>query len=55
MDFPVWVARTKTPVEMATAIRRLQHGAPDGVKQQFAISEDGGFDIESAFFKLRAG
>jgi SAM-dependent methyltransferase len=54
MEFPVWIARTKTPLEMAVAIRRLQQGAPEGVKMHFAMSEDGNFDIESASFVLAA-
>lgn len=55
MDFCVWTARTKTPPEMATAIRSLQRGAPEGVKAYFAIGEDGGFDLDSASFVLTGG
>ena len=54
MEFPVWVARTKTPPELADAIRRLQQGAPEGVKTYFAMGQDGSFDIESASFVLTA-
>jgi SAM-dependent methyltransferase len=54
MAFPVWIARTQTPPELAAAIRHLQRGAPDGVQRHFAISAEGDFDIEAATFVLRA-
>lgn len=54
MEFPVWIARTKTPPQTANSIRHLQQGAPDGVKTFFAVSADGDFDIKSATFVLRA-
>jgi SAM-dependent methyltransferase len=54
MVFPVWIARTKTPVEFETAIRQLQQGAPGEVQDYFAVGEDGSFDIDSATFVLRA-
>lgn len=54
MDFPVWIARTKTPQEMVAAIRGLQIDAPEGVKTHFAIGADGDFDIESASFVVSA-
>jgi hypothetical protein len=52
MEFDVWTARTQTPELRAQAIRSLQRLAPDSVRSQFAIGEDGGFDIESASFWL---
>jgi SAM-dependent methyltransferase len=54
MDFPVWVARTRTPQEHVAAIRSLQNGAPASVKAHFAIAEDGCFDIDVATMVVRA-
>lgn len=54
MEFPVWIARTQTPPEMAAAIRRLQRGAPDEVQAYFGIGADGSFDVDSAAFVLGA-
>lgn len=54
MDFPTWIARARTPPTEASGIRALQQSAPASVKQHFGISDDGGFDIESASFRLRA-
>ena len=54
MDFPVWIARTRTPAAHATAIRSLQVGAPDAVREHFAIAEDGSFDIDVATMVVRA-
>jgi len=54
MDFPVWIARTRTPAVHAEAIRSLQTGAPAVVKDHFAITDDGSFDIEVATLMARA-
>jgi SAM-dependent methyltransferase len=54
MDFPVWVARTRTPPAHAAAIRSLQQGAPASVKAHFEISESGGFFIDVATMLARA-
>lgn len=54
MDFPVWVARTRTPPDHATAIRSLQQGAPASVKAHFAIDDNGGFYIDVATMIARA-
>ena len=54
MDFPTWVARTKTSAQMADAIRAVQKSASADVRAHFAIAEDGSFDIQSAAFQLRA-
>ena|SRR6185312_4283033 len=54
MDFPVWVARTRTPPEHAAAIRSLQAGAPDAVRAHFAITDDGCFDIDTATMVVSA-
>ncbi|CAH2601992.1 SAM-dependent methyltransferase YafE (UbiE paralog) [Rhodovastum atsumiense] len=55
MEFPVWVARTRTPPLHAQAIRSLQDGAPVAVRAHFAIGADGSFDIEAATLVVRAG
>jgi SAM-dependent methyltransferase len=55
MEFPVWVARTRTPAAHAEAIRSLQAGAPAVVREHFAVGTDGSFDLESATMTLRAG
>ena len=53
MDFPVWIARTRTPPEHAAAIRSLQQGAPVDVKRHFRIADDGGFFIDVAAMAAR--
>jgi hypothetical protein len=54
MDFPVWVARTRTSPAHAAVIRSLQDTAPAIVRQHFAISANGRFDLEVATIVLRA-
>jgi SAM-dependent methyltransferase len=54
MDFPVWIARTRTPPEHAAAIRSLQQGAPASVKAHFEIADSGGFFIDVATMIVRA-
>jgi len=48
MDFPVWIARTRTPPVHEAAIRALQGSASEAVRQHFAIGEDGSFDLDVA-------
>jgi SAM-dependent methyltransferase len=48
MDFPVWVARTRTPAVHEVAIRALQDSASDAVHQHFDIGDDGSFDLDVA-------
>lgn len=55
MDFPVWIARTRTPPQQVEAIRTLQVGAPTVVHDHFSIGPDGGFDVESVTFVANAG
>ncbi len=50
MDFPVWVARTRTSDDHARAIRSLQLNAPEMVKDHLRIGADGGFDLEAVTF-----
>jgi SAM-dependent methyltransferase len=47
MDFPTWIARTRTPPHHAEAIRSLQKAASDIVQNHFAIEADGSFMIDS--------
>ena len=54
MEFPVWLARTRTSAEHANAIRSLQEGAPDAVRNYFAIGEDGSFDLDTVSFLTQA-
>jgi SAM-dependent methyltransferase len=54
MDFPVWIARTRTPPAHAAAIRSLQQGAPQSVKAHFEIGDSGGFFIDVATMIARA-
>ena len=55
MEFPVWIARTRTPAEHASVIRSLQQGAPDAVREYFAIGADGSFDLDTVTFVAKAG
>jgi SAM-dependent methyltransferase len=55
IDFSSWIARTRTPPALVTAIRALQESAPEGVKTYLAIDAEGNFALESATFVLRAG
>lgn len=48
MEFPVWIARTRTPASHADAIRSLQDRAPSIVREHFAVGPDGSFDLEAA-------
>lgn len=54
MEFPVWIARTRTPAANADAIRSLQANGPDLVRRHFAVGEDGSFDLDVATFVARA-
>ena len=55
MEFPVWIARTRTSPEHASVIRSLQATAPGIVQDYFGVAKDGSFDLEAATFILRAG
>ncbi|AXY32048.1 methyltransferase domain-containing protein [Yersinia pseudotuberculosis] len=43
LEFSSWIARMRTPVHFATAIRELQKLASDGVINHYAIQADGSF------------
>lgn len=55
MEFPTWIARTRTPAAHAEAIRSVQAGAPAAVRAHFAVGQDGSFDLEVATMLARAG
>ena len=46
MEFDQWVARMRTPDVRAAAIRSLWAGAPDEVREYFAVQPDGSFMID---------
>lgn len=46
MDFPVWIARMRTPEINAQAIRALQAAASSEVREHFAIEPDGSFMLD---------
>jgi hypothetical protein len=54
MDFPVWIARTRTSEANAKVIRSLQAAAPAAIRDHFAIAEDGSFDLDTATVMCRA-
>jgi SAM-dependent methyltransferase len=54
LEFPVWIARTRTSPSHADAIRSLQTTAPAVVREYFAIGADGSFDIDTATILVRA-
>lgn len=43
LDFASWVARMRTPPRQIDAIRELQRGAPQEVRQALSIEDDGSF------------
>jgi ubiquinone/menaquinone biosynthesis C-methylase UbiE len=46
MDFPVWIARMRTPADHIKAIRALQEAASAETKAHFAIEDDGSFLLD---------
>jgi SAM-dependent methyltransferase len=53
LEFPVWIARTRTSPAHADAIRSLQATAPAVVREYFAIGADGSFDLDAATIVVR--
>jgi hypothetical protein len=47
MQFDQWVARMRTPEVRVAAIRSLLNGAPDEVREYFAVASDGSFMIDA--------
>ena len=54
MDFPVWIARMRTPEENARAIRALQTAASSEVRAHFAIEPDGSFMLDIMMIEAAA-
>ena len=54
MDFPVWIARTRTPDAHAAVIRSLQESASAAVRTHFGIEGDGSFDLDVATMVVSA-
>jgi ubiquinone/menaquinone biosynthesis C-methylase UbiE len=52
MEFATWIARMRTPPELAQAIRMLQGAMAEPVRRHFAIEPDGSFMIDSAMFEV---
>lgn len=48
MEFDSWIARMRTPPELAAAIRALQRAMNDDVRRHFEITTDGSFMIDTA-------
>jgi hypothetical protein len=46
MVFDQWVARMRTPEVRVAAIRSLWAGAPDEVREYFAVQPDGSFMLD---------
>jgi SAM-dependent methyltransferase len=55
LEFAAWTKRTETPAPHVTAIRLLQTQASAAVRDHFAISEDGGFQIDTLTIEAVAG
>ncbi|AHG21375.1 SAM-dependent methyltransferase [Chania multitudinisentens RB-25] len=55
LEFTSWVARMRTPEHFVTAIRALQQGAAEEVRQHFAIQDDGSFTIDIMMFEVTKG
>jgi hypothetical protein len=51
MDFPVWIARMRTPELHAAAIRALQQAASAEVRARLAIEDDGSFMLDAMLFE----
>ena len=54
MDFPVWIARMRTPEENVKAIRALQNAASRETKTHFAIEPDGSFMLDVMMIEAQA-
>ena len=54
MDYPVWIARMRTPDENARAIRALQKAASAETRAHFAIEDDGSFRLDTMMIETGA-
>ncbi len=50
LDFADWIARMRTPPELAAAIRAVQAAVAEPVRRHFAVTPDGGFTLDVALF-----
>ncbi|WON76237.1 class I SAM-dependent methyltransferase [Serratia sp. UGAL515B_01] len=50
LEFSSWIARMRTPDHFVTAIRALQQGVAEEVRQHFAIQDDGSFTSDIMMF-----
>lgn len=55
LEFSSWVARMRTPEHFVIAIRALQQGAAEDVRQHFAIQADGSFTSDIMMFEVTKG
>ncbi|WP_156292416.1 class I SAM-dependent methyltransferase [Serratia oryzae] len=55
LEFSSWVARMRTPEHFVIAIRALQQGAAEDVRQHFAIQDDGSFTSDIMMFEVTKG
>ncbi|TQI79150.1 methyltransferase family protein [Serratia fonticola] len=55
LEFGSWVARMRTPEHFVTAIRALQQGVAEDVRQHFAIQADGSFTSDIMMFDTVKG
>ncbi|KFK97662.1 MULTISPECIES: class I SAM-dependent methyltransferase [unclassified Serratia (in: enterobacteria)] len=55
LEFGSWVARMRTPEHFVTAIRALQQGVAEDVRQHFAIQDDGSFTSDIMMFEVSKG
>ena len=46
LDFPGWIARTRTPAPHADIIRSIQQNAPQLVRDHFEVASDGSFTLD---------
>jgi SAM-dependent methyltransferase len=54
MDFPVWIARMRTPKDQMKAIRALQVAASAETKAHFGIEPDGSFMLDVMMIEAQA-
>jgi SAM-dependent methyltransferase len=54
MDFPVWIARMRTPELHAVAIRSLQDAASTEIRTHFSIEPDGSFMLDVHMLEMTA-
>jgi SAM-dependent methyltransferase len=50
LEFASWIARMRTPPDLATAIRSVQAAVAEEVRRYFAVEPDGSFMLDVALF-----